>query len=80
MKAEREERIRYNKKTQGIRGGCGVIAPGRGEIIGIENSGKRIYLLSKTPLLSFSPGEQNSSSKHFKNTQMLYLYGCNKRV
>jgi len=65
MKAEREVRIRNNKKTKGIRGGCEVRAPGRGEVIGIENSGKRNYLRSKTPLLSVSPGEQNSSAKHF---------------
>jgi len=70
MRVGRDEsrKGRNNKeqqKTQGIWGGCEVIVPGRGEVIGIEDCGKRNYLHIKIPLLSVSPGEQTSCAKHF---------------
>ena len=70
MRVGRDEsrKGRNNKeqqKTQGIGGGCEAIVPGRGEVIGIKDCGKRNCLHSKTLLLSVSPGEQNSCAKLF---------------
>jgi len=67
------------QKSQGNWGGCEVIVPGRGKVIGIEDCGKRNYLHCEI----FCYLSALESKIHVRNTfkvGRLYLYRCKDRV